>query len=111
MTGSAHTAFAAMAYILGNQARLHRTVKHRDRIDFAIAALELPAEDLGARAAAVDFLRGVNLTPAEAGEGLRAFLDAWAEERLPPAEKASVSAAREAQSQFDWQTRKDCGHD
>lgn len=83
----------------------------RDRLGFAMVALEWVAEEPAARAAVVDFLNDVAMDPAGAGLRLQQFLDGWMQD-IDPYRPEIVLAAIEADAvQAGWATRKDCGHD
>ncbi|MGR3495410.1 hypothetical protein [Citreimonas sp.] len=83
----------------------------RDRLGFAMVALEWVAEEPAARAAVIDFLNEVEIDAAGAGLRLQQFLDGWMADLDPYRPEIALAALESEAEQAGWATRKDCGHD
>lgn len=101
MTHPACVNFEIEVYLATRAARLG-PLPLGARLRLAQAALALPAEFGNARAAVLRFLDGIEADRPGATAALEEFTTAWVAAVIPP------ESARPA---YDWQARRDCGHD
>lgn len=103
MTSSApynpRVAFGLFAVATAYRAKCGRC-ERRDGNDLIEASQRLVADDADAAGAAASFAETVLHDQAEAGAALHDFLSHW-----------RGGDVQHYAAQFDWQERKDCGHD
>jgi len=102
--------FGLTAYVVANQARL-RQLSRQGQMDLAMRALELPEIHHKARWAVRHFLLHAEARPEATGERLRNFLNFWLDEFTPSATAEEIAGGKDNATLFDWETRKDTGHD
>lgn len=98
-----HMAFGLCAMTVALKARTNQ-LRNRDKLQFAVSAMEWVRDHDAASAAAIDFLYQCQIDEVAAGEALHAFVLA----QFPDLEADRPGQVlQEMQREFEWQKRAD----